>query len=96
MTAYDAKDNFSVKSEPLIMREPELEVGEAFGFPALYILLGVCNKLCDSLEKVWPDFHLWPEKLNLVKETYHGKCYEVSKTEFNKRIGSDTLRFGGK
>ena len=48
----------------------------AFCF-ALHVLLGLTNKLCESLEGVWPDFHLWPESLHLEREAYHNRCFEV-------------------
>ena len=82
--AVDSKSCYSVKFEPLITREDELEVTEVFGFPALHCLLGIVNKLCECLEKVWPDFPKWPESLHLVKENYHGKCYEVRVQEHVK------------
>ena len=83
----DAKDAFSVKFEPVVNRQEDVEITKVFAFPALHVYLGVVNKLCEVLEKAWPDFHQWPESLNLVRESYHGKCYEVhSFSDFIYRI----------
>ena len=54
----DAKDCFSVKFEPVICRDDDQETTEIFAFPALHVYLGVVNKLCEVLERVWTDFHL--------------------------------------
>ena len=75
--AKDGKLCYSVKNKPLITRDAELEVSESFGFPALHIFLGIVNKLCDALESRWPEFHVWPTKLGVTKEEYHGKTFEV-------------------
>jgi hypothetical protein len=41
-------------------------------------MLGIVNKLCEELEKVWDGFDEWPNSLHLVRENYFGKTFEVS------------------
>ena len=68
---------FSVKLEPIIKSNLDVETGEYFAFPALHVFLGLTNKLCELLESVWPDFHLWTGSLHLEREAYHNRCFEV-------------------
>ena len=63
----DAKDCFSVKFEPVISRDDEQKTIEIFAFPALHLYLGVVNKLCEVLDRVCIHFHLWPERLHVVR-----------------------------
>ena len=67
----------SVKFEPVLTRHDDALITQCFAFPALHVYLGITNKLCESLERSWPDFHLWPESLHVVRESYHNKCYEI-------------------
>ena len=68
----------SVTYEPIIDGDGTTLISDLFFFPSLHILLGITNKLVQELEKRWPDFHIWPESLHLVREDYFGKTYEVS------------------
>ena len=72
------KDCESVTYEPLIAGDDSLLVSEVFTFSSLHIMLGVVNKLCDELEKRWDGFSTWTGSLNLVKEDYFSKTFEVS------------------
>lgn len=44
--------------------------------PALHIKLGIVNKLYDELKKLHPTLDDWPKALFIMKEQYHGQCFE--------------------
>ncbi len=72
-----SKDCESLINEPLLLGEDERLVEDCFTFRSLHGTLGLTNKLVQELEKVWKEFHLWPESLHIVREDYFGKQYEV-------------------
>ena len=51
----DAQKCFSFKFELISKSNLDVETGKYFAFPALHVLLGLTDKLCESLEGVWPD-----------------------------------------
>ena len=51
-SSKDSQNCFSCKSEPIVSGDMDVELGHHFGFPALHVMLGVVNKLCDELQKV--------------------------------------------
>ena len=59
-------------------------------FPSLHVMLGVVNKLCDELEKVWPQFSTWPDSLHLCREQYFSKTFEVQKD----KSFTDNMHYG--
>jgi len=44
--------------------------------PTLHIKLGIVNKLYDELKKKYPTLDDWPKALFIIKEEYHGQCFE--------------------
>ena len=61
----------------MIKGDADMELLQYFGYPSLHVMLGLVNKLCDDLAKVWEDFYKWPAGLHLVREQDFGKTYDV-------------------
>ena len=71
------KQYYNCSNTPLLnINDPSTPTLDLVPPPALHIKLGIVNKLYDELKKVFPSLDDWPKSLYIIKEDYHGQCFE--------------------